>query len=192
MSSEGIFIDKALLRSEAFRSLRNRSMLIYLDFLNKRRMSKIKGKEGRKVRWSVSNNGDITYPYSEAEHKGISRQQFSRDVTELIDKGFVDINHQGSGGKKGDQTTYIISDRWKKYETPDFQPPLKQRIKDSRQGRGWAAYHAKKKKSVSKTILKKTVSNMKNYNRKEENKIVSIMENDTQGQPKNDLIKSNA
>ena len=132
-----IWIDKNLLRSEAFRSLRKWSMLVYFDFLKKRQMHEI-GKPGRKE-WIIKNNGEIVYTYREAELKGISRTQFRNTIDELMEKGFLDINQHGSGGRKKDYTTYFIDDRWQYYGTEKFRPPKNPRVKDSRKGRGWAS-----------------------------------------------------
>jgi len=65
-----ICFDKNLLRSEAFRSLSKWSLLVYFDFLRKRQMEKVKRKK-RSAEWVIKNNGDIVYPYLEAEKKGI-------------------------------------------------------------------------------------------------------------------------
>lgn len=159
--SKGIWFDQKLLRSTAFRSLKRWSLLVYLDFLRKRQMERVKrGK--RSDEWFIKNNGEIVYPYSEAEYKGIGRREFRNAIDELLEKGFLDISHQGSGGRSGDMTKYYLDDRWKEYETPEFRPPKKPRKKDERQGRGWAVHHAKKKKvSVTKTIPEHAVSSDK-------------------------------
>ncbi|MCI5136835.1 MAG: hypothetical protein D3922_00110 [Candidatus Electrothrix sp. AR1] len=119
-------------------------MLVYLDFLAKRQMEKRKDAK-RSDEWIIRNNGEIVYPYSEAEKKGIGRREFSKAIDELINMGFLDITHQGSGGRAGDMTKYFLDDRWKDYGTPSFRPPKKPRLKDTRSGRGWNAYHAKQK-----------------------------------------------
>jgi len=98
--------------------------------------------------WVIENNGDIVYPYSEAERKGIGRREFRNAIDELREKGLLDISHLGSGGRKGDMSRYFLCDRWKDYGTPEFQPPKNPRSKDNRQGRGWSAYHSKKKQNT--------------------------------------------
>jgi hypothetical protein len=138
---EKIFITKDLLNSEAYRSLSRAGYLIYQDFLSKRIMHKIK-RNGKKV-WAIANNGEIIYPYSEAIEKGISPKTFVETIDELQGKGFIDITHQGKGGRKpakgtGDVSTYWIDDRWREYGTPEFQPPRKPRRKDKRKDRGFA------------------------------------------------------
>ena len=159
--TKNIWFDKNLLRSSAFRSLTKWSLLVYLDFLRKRQMEQLKHQK-RSDNWIVKNNGEIVYPYSEAEKKGVGRREFRNAIDELIAKGFLDIAHQGSGGRSGDMTKYFIDNRWSDYGTPSFRPAKKNRAKDSRSGRGWSAYHAKKKKSsVTKLIPEKVDSSNK-------------------------------
>lgn len=97
--SKGIFLDKNLLRSEAFRSLDKWSLLVYLDFLRKRKMSEVKRSKRSSV-WIIENNGEIVYPYSEAEHKGIGRGSFRTAIDKLIAHGFLDITHQGTAAAR--------------------------------------------------------------------------------------------
>ena len=118
-------------------------------------------------KWVVANNGELVYPYSEAKDKGFSSDQFRNGIDELQQKGFLDITHQGKGGRKpfdgaGDVTTYWIDDRWKDYGTDDFRPPRKPRQKDTLRGRGWQMINENpqlKKEIIrkrNKTIRKKT------------------------------------
>ena len=107
-------------------------------------MEKVKSKK-RSAEWVIKNNGDIVYPYVEAEKKGIGRREFRNAIDELIEKGFIDINHQGSGGHSRDMTTYFIDVRWRGYGTDTFQPAKNPRKKDLRMGFGWSAFHANKK-----------------------------------------------
>ena len=98
----------------------------------------------------IENNGELVYPYTEAVENGFTKAQFRSAIDELQQKGFIDITHQGKGGRKpakgtGDVTTYWIDDRWIDYGTDDFRPPRNSRKKDNRKGRGWAVYHTKKK-----------------------------------------------
>jgi len=58
-----------------------------------------------------------------------------RAIDTLIEHGFLDISHSGSGGKKGDKSLYAISERWKVWGTDAFTPVS--RPKDTRAGRGF-------------------------------------------------------
>lgn len=87
-------------------------MLVYLDFLGKKKIRKI-GKPNTLV---ILNNGEITYYYSEAEKLGITRPRFQRAIDELIEKGFIDVVRQEPGYNLGtgkrDMSLYSIPDRW--------------------------------------------------------------------------------
>lgn len=143
-----------------------------MDFLRKRQMDQIKSAK-RSDSWIIRNNGEIVYPYSEADKKGIGRREFRNAIDELIEKGFLDIAHQGTGGRAGDMTKYFIDDRWKDFGSTLFRPAKKPRRKDSRKGRGWSAYHAKKKTSVTKLTPKQAGTSNKNDTPKRKTKILS-------------------
>jgi len=156
-----IYITNELLNSVAYRSLSRVAMLLYQDFLSKRIMKKVS-----KKRWVCENNGKIVFTVTEALKKGYSRDQFRNGIDELQSKGLLDITHQGKGGRKplkgmSDVSLYFIDDRWKKYGTEDFRPPRNPRVKDGRQGRGWALINKdpKRKKEIirkrNETIRKK-------------------------------------
>jgi len=171
--TENIWFDKNLLRSSTFRSLKKWSLLVYMDLLRKRQMEQVK-RAKRSNDWIIRNNGEIVYPYAEAEQKKIGRREFRNAIDELIKKGFLDITHQGSGGRAGDMTKYFLDDRWKEYGTPTFRPAKNPRRKDTREGRGWTAFHAKQQKSpVTKTIPKKAVSSSNSDTPKKKSKILS-------------------
>ncbi len=151
-----IYITRELIESEAYRSLSRCAMLIYQDFLSKREM--VSTKRNRKSVWQINNNGQIVYPYSEAKKNGFSSNQFRNGIDELQNKGFIDITHQGKGGRKpadgtGDMTQYWIDDRWEDYGTDDFRPPRNPRVKDTRRCRGWTMINDNPK--LKKAIIKK-------------------------------------
>lgn len=171
--SQKIWFEKELLRSSTFRALSKWSMLVYFDFLRKRQMEPVK-RSKRSDDWFIKNNGEIVYPYTEAEHKGIGRREFRNAIDELIEKGFLDIAHQGSGGRSGDMTRYFIDDRWKEHGTQSFCPARNPRRKDTRKGRGWSAFHANNKKfPVTKLTPKKAVSSGNSVTPDEKTRILS-------------------
>lgn len=164
---KGIFLEAELLRSEAFRGLSRWGLQVYLVFLSKRVIVKQKRKESRSNRGIIANNGEITFCYSEAEKMNICRREFRNAIDELIDKGFIDLTHQGAGGRSRDKSLYHLGNRWKLWNTPAFVPTKNPRIKDTIQGRGWAAVNAlKKKKSVTNLTPVKPLSSDKNDTRK--------------------------
>jgi len=124
----GVFLEPDLIQSKAFRELSGTATKVLIWFLRRRRMSKV-GRQG-KGKWVIENNGEIMFTYTEAQKKyGITKPRFQRALDELIEKGFLDINHHG-GGMVKDATTYFISERWRDYGTDKFI--IKTRPKDSR------------------------------------------------------------
>ena len=145
MKNSKIVIEKVVFKSEAFRSLKTDTAIkVYMDFLMKRQMQKLKvSRKNRSDIWEITNNGKIEYTYSEAQKKGFTKPRFQRALDELIEKGFIDIARLG-GMFEGDKTLYSISTRWQKYGTDKFE--VKVRPKDTRKGKGFAVFHAKRKK----------------------------------------------
>jgi hypothetical protein len=62
-----LWTDKALIESEAFRSLTKTAILVLVDFHG---MKRVKGKGSR---WTLLNNDELVYTYREAERRGGSR-----------------------------------------------------------------------------------------------------------------------
>ena len=152
-----IYIAKEMLESAAYRGLSRVALLLLQDFFAKRIMKQIS-----KKKWLVENNDKIIFPFQEAVKKGYSRNQFRNGIDELQARGFLDIPHQGKGGRKplnghADCSRYLLDDRWKQYGTPEFKPARKPRRKDTRQGRGWALVmnDAKMKKKILEKRKKK-------------------------------------
>jgi hypothetical protein len=149
--SNVIVIDKDLLKSEAFRTLNGQAKTVLLDFLMKRRVKQVKIPGGMKMPM-ILNNGEIQYSYKEAFERGITRPAFARALDVLIQRGFIDIAKQGSGGKHRDASLYSISERWRKWGQEDFDPG-KLRVKDTRGGRGFARYWQKRKDEEFEAIF---------------------------------------
>ena len=146
-----IYLPRDMVQSPAFRNLTRTEMLCLLDFYSKRKMGKTgrcaaddRGISGKK--WIIENNGEIQFPYSEAEALGYSRTQFRNAIDGMQLKGFLDITHQGQGGRKpakgqGDATKYLIDDRWREFKNGRaVKPPRNPRKPDKRQGRGWGLH----------------------------------------------------
>jgi hypothetical protein len=130
-----IVVERELLKSDAFRQLNGTAKTVYFDFLMKCRVKSRKPKSGRKRERDILNNGELEYTYSEAEKRGLPRATFMRAIDNLVNHGFLDIFHSGSGGKKGDKSLYAISERWEFWGTDTFIPIS--RPKDTRAGRGF-------------------------------------------------------
>ena len=93
-SSDGMFIPRRMNRSSAFRKLTPNSIFVLLEFMSRRKMSC----DWKKGRWSITNNGEIIFPYAEADEKfKICRSTFCRSIDQLVKLGFIDIAHHGGG-----------------------------------------------------------------------------------------------
>jgi hypothetical protein len=121
-SSTGVFFEKKLLRSKAYRSLRKPTSYFVLGiFMIKRRMINV-GRKGKEC-WVIDNNGEIVFTYEEAKQRyGISYSSFGSAIRELIEKGFLDIAETGMGVHKV-KNLYSLGDRWKLYGTPQYEKP---------------------------------------------------------------------
>ncbi len=109
-----------LLYSEAFSELSATSMRVLLRFLQKRKYRKEGKRTNKRV---IYENNPIIFTYTEAECFGISRISFARAIRELIEKGFIQIEHQGGTvGNGKDWSTYRLIDDWKDYGTDKFIP----------------------------------------------------------------------
>ncbi|OGC92589.1 MAG: hypothetical protein A2W25_13900, partial [candidate division Zixibacteria bacterium RBG_16_53_22] len=71
----------------------------------------------------ILNNGKISFLFQEAGWRGLSSQQFSHALKDLFRFGFIDVAHLGRG-IQGDYTKFALSDRWKKYGTPEWEESL--------------------------------------------------------------------
>jgi hypothetical protein len=88
-------------------------------FYEKVKIKVDKRKRGEK-RYQQVNDGEISFPYSEAHFRGLTDQQFSKALKELHARGFIDIKKPGSG-LMGDYTVFTISQRWKEFGRPNFK-----------------------------------------------------------------------
>ncbi len=161
--SSGVYLEAELLDSVALKELGKWEWKVYLRFLQKRIISKAQKTKSRAAERTIVNNGEIIFTYGEAEKLGVPRREFRNSLDVLIKLGLIDINKQGSGGRKRDATTYFISVRWKRWGEPDFQQPPNPRQRNTKQGQGWALVNSmKKQKPVTNSTPKQPVSSGKN------------------------------
>lgn len=120
MIDKGIFLTLELLRSTAFLSLKSaNSIRVLLEFYRRRKMSKT-GRKGKQV-WTIVNNGEIVFTYTDAKKSlGIPQTTFSRCISELVYLGFIDISVPADGLHRV-ATKYAISSRWRDYGKESFQ-----------------------------------------------------------------------
>jgi len=119
-----LFLSWELLESKAFSKLSASQIRTLLRFLQKRDWA-TKGK-GKSKKWIYKNNS-LSFTYSEAnEVLGIGDTQFSINIRKLMEVGFIDLEHQG-GACGRDFSRFNVSDRWRKYGTPEFEAVTKKR-----------------------------------------------------------------
>jgi hypothetical protein len=115
--------------SEAFNSLSRSTMLTLMRCLQKRKW-KFEG-EGKKNKMVYLNEGFI-FPYAEATFLGIGTTQHWKNMTKLIEVGFIDMVHQGgwyqTHESEKDYNVYILSERWRDYGKPEFQEIKKEKV----------------------------------------------------------------
>jgi hypothetical protein len=148
MSNNGMFINKTMHRSRAFRELTTSSILVLFEFLSRRQMEQM----GRRKYWTIKNNGEIVLTYAEIRKKfEIARSTIRSSIDQLVKLGFIDIAHHG-GGMMKDCSKYGISERWKDYGKDVFIE--KSRKKDSRKlgftKDNWEKQTGRKRKNKSK------------------------------------------
>lgn len=83
-----VWIQPDMMEAESFRSLSKTQLLVLLRFRQKITWS---GRGKRRV-YDCDN---LVFTYAEAEYLGISRSTFHRSIKALVEKGFIDIEHQG-------------------------------------------------------------------------------------------------
>ena len=121
---ENIYVERKLLKSKAFLSLKTpTSCKVLFLFLYKRQFMQV-GSRSSKRKWQIINNGQIEFTYLEANRYEISDSAFRRAIDELRNKGFIDIAETGQGIHKV-KNLYSISDRWRDYGAENYRPPKK-------------------------------------------------------------------
>jgi len=114
--TSGIYLKRDMITSEAFWVLSSTALKVYMVFLMKRVMGKVK--VGRREVWAVINNGEITYTFAEAKkNHDISKSSFLRARDRLIEVGFIEIAEDGGTHHT---TKYSISQNWRKYPEESF------------------------------------------------------------------------
>ena len=116
-----------MMESEVYRLLSSKAMWVLQRFHQKLTWSYVRI-GGRKER--VYDNAGLSFTYSEANHFGISTAQFHRILKVLVEKGFIDVEHRG-GGLGRDYSRYKLSERWRKWGTPEFKNKTLERVLQS-------------------------------------------------------------
>lgn len=112
-------IDFDLLHSAAYKELNYAPALKLLTWFHEKVKVKVNKKKKGNARYQVL-DGDLSFTYSEGECRGLSHEQFSRAIREIHKLGFIDIKKPGSR-LRNDWTSYLISNRWRDFGTPEFK-----------------------------------------------------------------------
>ena len=107
----------------------------------------------------MTNHGELSFTYQEAQWRGIKQGRFSRALKELFRLGFIDISRHGRG-VKGEYTKYALSNRWQKYGTPEWkESPYPENFHE---GFRSDEYKEKRKQSKNNSVQKWTLPTSEN------------------------------
>lgn len=124
-------IEAEMFYSEPFKALSASAMRTLMRCLQKRTWEKHRRHGEKKIKYI---DGDFIFPYGEAESLGIGTTQFWKNVTLLIELGFIDLAYQGGRYQRDqhekDYSRYRLSDRWRKYGTDNFVKSVKTKVLD--------------------------------------------------------------
>jgi hypothetical protein len=115
--------DPVIIESDAFLNLSGKAaMLCLIRFHQKAHRKNTSTRKRGLKHLVITNNGEIIFTYGEARELGIkSPDTFYKVIRELVeDKGFIDVAESGHWYEKK-PTKYSISQRWKRYGTPDYE-----------------------------------------------------------------------
>lgn len=117
-----IWIEPDLFYSQAFNDLSKSGIKTLMRCLQKRKwvQTKVRGKKQ-----NVYCDEGFIFPYTEAKALNISgTTQHWENLRKLVEVGFLDLVYQGGWYQKHerekDYSVYKLSDRWRKYNTPEF------------------------------------------------------------------------
>lgn len=116
-------LEPALIESDAFLNLSGKAAVVFLIRFHQKAYKKRTSRKKRGMKdLVITNNGEIIFTYTEAYELGFrSSETFHRVIRELVtEKGFIDIAEPGNWYFK-EPTKFAISQRWKKYGTPEYE-----------------------------------------------------------------------
>ena len=126
-------LEADILYSAAFKKIIRSSGLtlaVLLRCFQKRKWDELKSGRKKKV---VYRDEAFIFPYSEMlELWGIKTTTAWKIIKRLVEVGFLDIEHQGGWYQKHERekdfSRYKLSERWRKYGTPEFKKVEKERV----------------------------------------------------------------
>ena len=108
--SGGTFIEREMLESEAYLSLKGFAPQLLTLILLKRQF-KNHGRKNRQKRICI-NCDNLNITYTEFKNKyGITQPRMTRSIDQLLSKGFLSIVNPG-GAYKQDKAIYALSNNW--------------------------------------------------------------------------------
>jgi len=124
-----ILIEPEMFYADAFKDLSASALRTLMRCLQKRVWEKNKVNGKKRI---VYKDDGFTFPYFEAKLLGIGTTQFWKNMKILIERGFIDVVHQGGWYQKNerekDYSVYKHSERWKQYNTPHFKKVEKTKV----------------------------------------------------------------
>jgi hypothetical protein len=124
-----IVLEADMFYSPAFIGLSASAIRTLMRCLQKRKW--VREKVNGKKQYVFKNEGFI-FPYIEAAFLKIGTTTHWKNIISLIEKGFIDIVHQGGwyqkNEKEKDYSVYILSNRWKRYGTLEFEKKEKKPV----------------------------------------------------------------
>jgi len=125
---------------------------VYWCFLGSGKMQKLKAYTRESSSMDNHHDGNISFTYDEAKRSNINPQSFAGALDKLVETGFIDISHLGSGGVKGDKSTYTISERWRKIWHSRICS--QEEAQGYEKSRGFSAYHEQRRKVKTEATYK--------------------------------------
>jgi len=127
-----IWIEPDMFYSEPFMELSGSCIRTLMRCIQKLSWNDYKAKGKRKRREPVYTSDGFIFPYTEAAFLNIGTTQHWKNINTLIEKGFLDLVHQGGWYQKNQKTkdysVYALSDRWKLYGTREFKSVKKEKV----------------------------------------------------------------
>lgn len=116
-----VWVPYEMLDSVAFKELSAKGIQVLLRFMQKRTWNK---RPRKGVEYC---NTGLVFTYEEAQYLGISKSRFNELIRQLVELGFIEVEHQG-GAYGRDFSRYAYSERWNAYGTDHFKEIVKRRI----------------------------------------------------------------
>lgn len=162
--SRGIFLEYDLINSLSWGELTRSEIDVFMVFYLKRKFLSQKNAKKAHVDWhTITNNGQIVFPYAEAEKYGINKTTFTRALDKLIRVGFIDIAKQSQDRIP---TLYSISERWRKFGTAVYKNVERLKYNNGVGARSRFKPNERQQISPSKMKVDKSIITLKNAGEK--------------------------